>query len=154
MATNDPNEHRQDAQQRLRYLKYGAVGLTVAGLGAFTGLAVAGTSSGSDHPQGDHAGRQGSVAGEDLDHDGRVGDPGDGGYFDSQGYGGAVAPGSESGPGSAQGSTGSDGYGYADGYGYSDGYGQSQGSQGGYAPQGGYGQGGGGMPSQGSSGAS
>ena len=60
MATNDPNEHRQDAQQRLRYLKYGAVGLTVAGLGAFTGLAVAGTSSGSDHPQGEASAADGT----------------------------------------------------------------------------------------------
>lgn len=145
MATQDPEGDRQDAERRLRYLKYGAVGVTLAGIGAFTGLAVAATSSGPDHAQGDHADRHGSASGEDRDHDGRVGDPGDGGYFDDQGYGGAVGPG----PGAAQGSGPDATQGYGDGYGYSDPYGQSQ------APQGGYGQGGGGsMPSQGSSGAS
>ena len=129
----DPAGERNGSDRRLRYLKVGAVGATVVGLGVFAGLAAAGTDgSGYDHPDHHRADPQAPSgygdSGYDADHDGRIGDPGDGGYLDNSGQPGSVGPGTG---GSQQSGTG------------------SAAPQEGYAPSAG-----GNLPSQGSSGAS
>lgn len=116
---------RTDADRRLKYLKAGAVGVTVVGLGVFAGLAVAGDDEAHDRGGREQAGQE-----QGWHHDGDR----DEHFFDDDAYGGSV--GGDVAP--SQGYDGSNGYGGD--YGDAGGGGSTGGSAG--------------VPSQGSSGAS
>ena len=127
----DPSTKREQDERRLTGLKVGAVALTVAGLGAFAGLAAAGTDDPSTSP--------GTAPANSVTPSSSASDAAraaeDDPFFDDQAQGGAVG-------GYADG-----GYDYdGDGYGHDDGdehHGPPSGGYGGYGDPGGYGDQGG-----------
>lgn len=122
----DPHAKRERDGRRLTALKMGAVGLTVAGIGAFAGLAAAGTDASSAITP------MTSAAAGQPETDAARGDEDDV-FFDDEAYGGGIG----------------DYQGYDEEYSDDDDVGASYPSHGGYsAPQGGY------VPSQGSTGGS
>lgn len=118
-----PSGTRDKHERRLTGLKVGAVAITVAGLGAFAGLAAAGTDDPAPTPWGGVTGASSTPSSSASDAS-RVAD--DGSFFDDQAQAGAVG-----GYADDAGEYGGGGYGYG-GYGYGGGdRGLSQGSTGG-----------------------
>lgn len=81
----DPTNTRDKDERRLTGLKAGAVGLTVAGLGVFAGLAAAGTDDG---PAVTPPAPAASPAGQSAADAARIAE--DGSFFDDQAQPGAV----------------------------------------------------------------
>lgn len=117
----DPSSKRKLDERRLTGLKVGAVALTVAGLGAFAGLAAAGTDDPAPATPGATAGTSATPSSSASDA-ARAAE--DDSFFDDQAQGGAVGGYGDQGAGNsgaaAQGGTAPGG-----------GYGSSQGSTGG-----------------------